>query len=328
MDSLLENIEYFLKNSRLTKETNEKYLNRLNDFTLYLATLMNEKKEEIYLDKVYVEKDSVGVLIRYHPIDSALLDSYFRTLIYKGFSPMKSNHNALSSFFSFLEKNYNFKNPMVDIEFRLSEYTPEKKYSRVLTRGNIIKFFNAIVTNSKDLKTDLLLFCLLLSTGCRISEILDLQCKDIDFENDTFLLKKTKNNHQRIVNLRPGMGRIIETYAYKRNRVVTDFLFLNCKNNKLTRTDVDALLKEYLRLSNLPPINIHGFRHTFATLMADEDTPINFIQQMLGHKSIQSTKSYINPHYLRNKNLRIPENQLVLNRLKERLKIKSVERDI
>ena len=321
MDSLLENITSFYKHSRLGKETNQRYLNRLNDFTIYLAALMNEKKEEIYLDKVYEEKDSDDILVRYSPIDSTLLDCYFQTLISKGFYSMQKDYSALSSFFSFLEKNYNFKNPMVGIEFRLSEYKPEKKYSRVLTRGNIIKFMNAIVTNSKDLETDLLLFCLLLSTGCRISEILDLQCKDIDFENDTFLLKKTKNKHQRIVNLRPGMGEIIEKYAYKLNRVGTDFLFLNSKNNKLTRTDVDALLKEYLRLSNLPSINIHGFRHTFATLMADEDTSIIIIQQLLGHKNIQSTKNYINPHYVRNKNLVIPENQLVLDGLKERLKI-------
>ena len=328
MDSLLRNIASFYKHSRLAKETNQRYLNRLNDFTLYLATLMNDKKEDIYLDKVYEEKDCAGVLIRYHPIDSTLLDSYFHTLVSKGFYPLRDNHSALSSFFSFLEKNYNFKNPMVDMEFRLSEYMPERQYSRILTRGNIIKFLNSIVTNSNDLETDLLLFCLLLSTGCRMSEISDLQCKDIDFENGTFLLKRTKNKHQRIVNLRPGMGRIIEKYAYKRNRIETDFLFLNSKNNKLTRTNVDALLKKYLRLSNLPPINIHGFRHTFATLMADEDTPINIIQQLLGHKSIQSTKGYINPHYVRNKNLKIPENQMVLDGLKEKLKIKSVERDI
>ena len=208
------------------------------------------------------------------------------------------------------------------MEFKLADYTPDKKYSRIFTRGNIIKFLNAIVANSKDLETDLLLFCLLLSTGCRINEILGLNCENIDVENEYFLLLKTKNKDQRIVNLRPGMGEIIQRYIDKRMRKGTDFLFLINKNKKWDRNDVNELLIKYLNLANLPQINIHALRHTFATLMADEGTPINIIQQLLGHKSIKSTQGYINPHYVRNRNLTLPENQFVLDGLKEMLKIK------
>lgn len=325
MESLLKNIDSFYKHSRLAQATIRRYLSRLNDFTPYLSTLMNVKVEEIYLDKVYLLKDSSGIPIRYLPIDNTLLDNYFQTLISQGFYRMRDSHSALASFFSFLEKNYNFKNPMVGMEFRLSEYTPGRKYSKVLTRGKIIKFINSIVTNSKDLETDLLLFCILLSTGCRISEVLELKCKDIDFENDSFLLVNTKNKHQRIVNLRPGMGEILNIYISKQIRSGTDFLFTNNKNNKLQHVNVNNLLKKYLSLANLPPLNIHAFRHTFATLMADEDTPITIIQQLLGHKNIQSTKGYINPHYVRNKNVKIPENQLVLDGLRTKLKIKKLE---
>lgn len=321
----MENVQTYYKHSRLAKATIQRYLSRLNDFTSYLATEMNVEKEEIYLDKIYLLKDSSGIPIKYLPIDSDLIDRYFKPLISKGYYHMQHHHSALSSFFSFLEKNYNFKNPMISIEFRLANYTPEKKYSRILTRGNIIKFLNVIVSNSKDLETDLLLFCILLTTGCRISEILGLTCENIDVENESFLLVKTKNKDQRIVNLRPGMGEIINRYVTKRNRKKADFLFLNSKNNKLNRSDVNNLLKEYLALANLPEINIHAFRHTFATLMADEGTPINIIQQLLGHKSIKATQGYINPYYVRNRNLKLPENQLVLDGLKEKLKTKKFE---
>lgn len=325
MDSLVENIQTFYKTSRLSKETMRKYKSRINDFAAYLATQMNVKIEEIYLDKVYLLKDSFGIGIRYLPIDSLLMDSYFKLLIPKGFYPLRDTHSALSSFFSFLEKNYNFKNPMIGMEFRLADYTPDKKYSRILTRGNIIKFFNSIITHSKDLKTDLLLFSLLLTTGCRISEILGLQCKNINFEDETFLLENTKNKQQRIVNLRPGMGVIIYRYMTQRDRMKTDYLFLNNKKKQLSQFNVNELLKKYLTLAGLPPINIHSFRHTFATLMSDEGTPITIIQQLLGHKSIESTEGYINPHYVRNKGLKLPENQQVLDGLRERLKIKKYE---
>lgn len=189
MGPLLDNIQSFYKTSRLAKATISRYLNRLNDFASYLATQMSVIKEEIFLDKVYLLKDSSGIAIRYLPIDSLIVDNYLISLKTKGFYHLRDNHSALSSFFSFLEKNYNFKNPMIDMEFRLADYTPEKKYSKILTRGNIIKFFNSIITHSKDLETDLLLFSILLTTGCRISEILGLQCKNIDFENDSFFLE-------------------------------------------------------------------------------------------------------------------------------------------
>lgn len=59
--------------------------------------------------------------------------------------------------------------------------------------------------------------------------------------------------------------------------------------------------------------------------MADEGTPITIIQQLLGHKSVESTKGYINPHYVRNKNLRLPENQIILDGLRGMLKINKFE---
>lgn len=121
------------------------------------------------------------------------------------------------------------------------------------------------------------------------------------------------------------MGNIINRYTNKQNRMKTDYLFLNSKKNKLSHANVNELLKNYLTLADLPPINIHAFRHTFATLMADEGTPIPIIQQLLGHKSIESTNGYINPHYIRNKNLKLPETQLVLDGLRDKLKIKKFE---
>lgn len=325
MNSLLEMIEIFKKNARLAESTINSYSSALNKFTLYLSAQMNIEKDEIYLEKVYLLKDSFGIPIRYLPINSSLIDDYFYSLIPKGPYTIHNHYSALMSFFNFIENNYNLTNPMLEMEFCQSDYTPEKKYSRIFTRGEIIKFFNSIISNSKNLETDLLLFSLLLTTGCRISEILGLQCQDIDFDNDTFLFRNTKNRHQRIINLRPNMGKIIFNYISQKERKKSDYLFLKSKTNqKCNRNDVDKLLKEYLFLANLPPINVHAFRHTFATLMADEDVPILFIQQMLGHENISATEGYINPHYVRNKNFNMPENQQVLKALKEKIGIKKL----
>lgn len=56
--------------------------------------------------------------------------------------------------------------------------------------------------------------------------------------------------------------------------------------------------------------------------MADQGTPIDIIRQLLGHESLHATKMYINPHYVRNKDIIMPENQIAINYLKDKLWMK------
>ncbi|MFJ5792693.1 tyrosine-type recombinase/integrase [Lysinibacillus sp. NPDC093197] len=319
MKTVLEELETYNNNVRLSKKTLSNYNYLLKKFISYLSDEMNTKAKDIYLDKVILLKDSSGQPLKYIPINSLIIDNYFLFLKDKSYYVLKDNYKALMSFFRFLENNYFFENPMIHIKFQLKDYLPEKKFAKVLTRGNILKLLNSIVTHSNDLMTDILLFTLLISTGCRISEILNLKCEDIDFENDTFLLIKTKTKHQRMIFLRTGMGHEIQKYALKSNRKASDYLFIKDSKKKYTRNDVDILLKKYLQLANLPSINIHGLRHTFATLMADQGSPIDIIRQLLGHESLITTKEYIHPHYVRNKNFHIPNNELIFDYLKKKL---------
>ncbi|MFJ7663897.1 tyrosine-type recombinase/integrase [Lysinibacillus sp. NPDC097162] len=319
MKSVLDELEIYYNNVRLAKRTIINYNYYLKKFISYLSVEMNTCPKDIYLDKVFLLKDSSGQPLKYLPLDSTIIDNYFLLLNNKSYSVLKDNYKALMSFFRFLENNYNFENPMSNIKFQLKDYLPEKKFTKVLTRGNILKFLNSIITHSNDLTTDILLFTILISTGCRISEIINLKCKDIDFENDTFLLLKTKNKRQRIVFLRPGMGREIQKYTKKCNRMDSDYLFMKNSRKQFTRSDVDILLKKYLHLANLPTINVHGLRHTFATLMADQETPLDIIRQMLGHESLTTTKGYINPHYVRNKHFNAPEHEIIIEFLKKKL---------
>ena len=320
MKPLLEELEIYNNNVRLAKTTLSTYNFYLNKFVSYLSTKMNDYPHDIYLDKIYVIKDSTGKVIRYSPIDSTLIDNYFLLLNNKSYNVIKDNYKSLMSFFKFLDNNYSFENPMKKLAFKLKDLKqPQKKPSKILTRGNILKFINSIITHSIHLTTDLLLFTILLSTGCRISEILTLKFQNIDYINDSFLLVKTKNKHQRIVYLLPGMGNEILKYKISCNRKESDYLFMIYHNNNYQRNQIKKLLKKYLTLAKLPIINIHHLRHSFATLMADQEMPLDIIRQLLGHENINTTKIYINPHYVRNKNLNIPENEIINSFLKKKI---------
>lgn len=321
MKTVPEMLETYKNNVRLAEVTIQNYIYNINKFINFLSLEMKAKPHEMYFNKVYLLKDITGRPLRYLPIDSQIIDDYFLSLISnnKSYNVLKDNYKSLMSLFKFLENNFYLDNPLTNINFRLKDYTPPKSTPKSLTRGNIIKLLNSIITHSEDLTTEIQLFTILLSTGCRPSEFLKLTCQDFDFENNSFRLIDTKNKHEIIILLRPGMGNEIQKYMKKRNRKDSDYLFLKDDGKKMTTKDVNDLLAKYLQKANLPIITSHGTRHTFANLMADQGTPIDIIRQLLGHESLQATKMYINPHYVRNKHIVMPENQIVINYMKNKL---------
>lgn len=90
-------------------------------------------------------------------------------------------------------------------------------------------------------------------------------------------------------------------------------------NKPFTNKEINTLLKRYLELAKLPIITVHGLRRTFATIMADQGTPIDVIRQLLGHESLITTKQYINPHYVRNKDFNAPNNKMILEYLNQKI---------
>ncbi|MFJ7932943.1 tyrosine-type recombinase/integrase [Sporosarcina sp. NPDC096371] len=319
MRTVLEELEIYKKNVRLAKSTITTYVFYLKKFISFLSTEMNTNTKDIYLDKVYLLKDSTGKPLKYSPINSDIIDDYFLSLNNKSFNVLKDNYKSLMSFFKFLENNYSLANPLIDIKFQLKDYLPKKKFSKILTRGNILKLLNSITTHSDDLITDALLFTIIIGTGVRISEIINLKCNVIDYENSSFLILNTKEKDEKIIFLRPGTGYEIQKYTQKRNRQHSDYLFMKDNKKQYTSKDVNELLKKYLDFAKLPIVTVHALRHSFATLMADQGTPLDIIRQMLGHKSVSTTKGYINPHYVRNKNFNMPKNQIITDYLKGKI---------
>ncbi|WP_391204420.1 tyrosine-type recombinase/integrase [Psychrobacillus sp. L4] len=319
MITALEQLEIYQKNVRLARSTLYTYSLYINKFFHYLSKEMETELQEIYLNKVSKLSDSNGRVIRYFPIEGTLIDNYFSQIQHKGYNVLKDNYKALMSFFKFLEHNYNFLNPMYTLEFHLKDYLEEKKYFRVLTRGNILKLINTIYEHSDNLERDVNLFLTLISTGCRIGEILTLKCEEIDSSNDTLFLNNTKTKVERLIYLRIEMGKALKEYTFNCNRKPSDFVFLSDNNKPFTNKEINSLLKKYLTIAKLPLITVHGLRRTFATLMADEGTPIDVIRQLLGHESLNTTKQYINPHYVRNRDFNAPDNKLILDYLNKKI---------
>ncbi|MET3289318.1 UNVERIFIED_CONTAM: integrase/recombinase XerD [Brevibacillus sp. OAP136] len=295
MDCLIKEIESFIFTSPAIPSTKARYRKNLGEFAQYLKEKGNFDLEELHLETIYELVDRSGKIIALKPIDEDLIDQYFFSNVDKGYRWLFDNRCTLGSFFKYLEKNYDFPNLSTTLEFNIQKYKPDRQPPRIYGRHDILRLLQSICKNSMNLRRDLLLFLLLISTGCRISEILQLHVKDVDHYEDMLHIWMSKTKRSRTVVLRKGFGECIFLYCSYYNLKEADFIFTNEKNVPLRTDEVRMLLHTFSKCAGLPLVRIHSLRHTFATLMFEQDCEIQVIQQLLGHTSVQSTENLCTP---------------------------------
>lgn len=310
MNSLIIEINKFLRISPYSASTISQYKGSLLMFAKEIAAISETPQEEIHLQRIYEVYDNQGEFITYRGIDAQLIDQHFYSNLSRGYSWLRGQRNALSAFFKFLNRNYDFKNIMLDITFELKLYKPKTKQVRSLSKHEALKFFHTLVHTSNYLDRDVLLFTLIITTGCRISEIISLKLEDINWEDNMIFLPKTKHNQSRTIPLRPNLSDCIKVYCNHYGLVQkNDTLF------QLSRVEIRDIFYEFLAKANLPKVNLHSLRHSFATFMSESGAEITVVQQLLGHSDLFTTKDYIHSNIIKNKSVRIKENENLYKKL-------------
>lgn len=148
---------------------------------------------------------------------------------------------------------------------------------------------------------------ILYSTGMRISEVLSLKLKDIDFENKTFTILKAKNHSERIIPVHENIIRILKDYISKENIYMCDEYIFKGKNkySHIDKSTVNYFFQKFLIMANIPHPKdgprIHSFRHTFCVhrlkLWIAEGKNINalfpYLCAYMGHADTRSTEYYL-----------------------------------
>jgi len=157
---------------------------------------------------------------------------------------------------------------------------------RFLSKDEIKKLFDVV----KDDELAYLFFKLALNTGGRLATILNIYKKDIDFTHKLLTLKDFKNNSTYKAFLSDELKELLEEYT--KNLCLNDKIFKinpqeRCRNilNKLFNVDIDINDRRNR-------VVIHTLRHTFASHLAINGTPIFTIQKLMNHKDIQMTMRY------------------------------------
>lgn len=129
------------------------------------------------------------------------------------------------------------------------------------------------------------------SCGLRISELLAVDVKDVDFIGETVRVFG-KGSKERIVPI--GEPAVNAIQRYRQVAAVTSGpLFLSTRHTRITQQAVDQLLKKYLKLSAIPfAISPHKLRHSFATHLLDAGADLRSVQALLGHASLSTTQIY------------------------------------
>lgn len=135
----------------------------------------------------------------------------------------------------------------------------------------------------------------LYSTGMRVSELVALDCEDVDLHTRSMRCAG-RTTRERKVPLRASAAEAIDHYLSHARPVLVirdeQALFLNHRGNRLTRQGFWLILKSYATRAEIADITPHTLRHTFATHALRRGADLREVQQLLGHVSISTTQVY------------------------------------
>lgn len=190
----------------------------------------------------------------------------------------------LSSFFSWLEdEDYILKSPV-------------RRIHKIKTRTNIKETYSdealeMMRDNCKEVR-DLAIIDMLASTGMRVGEMVLLNRNDIDF-NERECIVFGKGSKERVVYFDARTKIHLQNYLESRkDNNPALFVSLKSPHERLKVGGVEVRLREFGKQLGLNKVHPHKFRRTLATMAIDKGMPIEQLQQLLGHRKIDTTLQY------------------------------------
>ena len=175
------------------------------------------------------------------------------------------------------------KDPTLDIK----RPKKERKIPAVLTKEEVLKLIN-----SSQIKKSRLFISLLYSCGMRVSELVDLKIKNLDFNERIGYIKQSKGKKDRIFNIPLTLLEELKEQTEKQKQNNQEFLFTGPKG-KLSSRNIQKIVKKAAQKANIEKeVHCHTLRHSFATHLLENNVDIRKIQELLGHADLSTTQIY------------------------------------
>ena len=202
---------------------------------------------------------------------------------------------TLRSFYKFcLRRGYIKNHPLATIR------TPkqEKRLPKFLELEQITKLLSTPDDTTLLGARDRAMLEVLFSTGVRVSELVDLNFADVEFQSQVIRVRG-KGKKQRTTPIGPTAIAAINKYLELRRgdpragNFDQQALFVNKHGQRLSTRSVRRKLDKYLTQAGLDPsISPHTLRHSFATHMLANGADLRSVQELLGHQSLSTTQIY------------------------------------
>jgi len=179
----------------------------------------------------------------------------------------------------------------------LASPTLWERVPKVLSPDQVETLLNAPQPGDRFYGRDKAILETLYATGCRASEVVDLQLNDLHLDS-AFCKCTGKGSKQRIVPLgRKAIEALRNYVGALRGELIADgqatTVFVSRRGRPLTRIMLWCLVKKYVRRAGLPiKFSPHSLRHSFATHLLAGGADLRTVQELLGHASIATTQNY------------------------------------
>lgn len=236
-------------------------------------------------------------------VTSEVIEKYIISL-HENYKPktVKRKIATLKAFFHYLEyKELLYQNPFnrVQIKFREPTILPKTIPLQIVETflSTIYAYHSAATTPYQKRNTlrDIAVIELLFATGIRISELCYLKSPSVDLYEQTILIYGKGSKERKIQIGNDDVLTILKQYkeAFKTEIQNCKYFFVTQAGNPLSDQSVRRMINKYTSLAAIElHITPHMFRHTFATSLLEADVDIRYIQEILGHSSINVTEIY------------------------------------
>lgn len=261
-----------------------------NDKKLSDNTLQSYRRDIVQFEDYIKDND-----LNYLKLTEDDIKNYFTHLndIGKKNSTISRNLSTIRSFYQYLIKT---KKIAKDPTSNLQSPKIEKRVPSVLSSEEV----ELLLDQPKDIDLkgtrDKAMLEFAYATGMKVTEIIDLNIKDVDFTNNTVTCNSGKKS--RTIPLGALAEKALKEYVDQARPILikddeTEALFVNLNGSRLTRQGFWKIVKYYKEQAHIDKdITPHVLRHSFATHLLENGADLKSIQAMLGHSDISSTQVY------------------------------------
>ena len=178
---------------------------------------------------------------------------------------------------------------------------------KALTIVEVTSIIDGVDTSTPVGRRDRAIIEMLYATGCRVTEVVDIDIHDYDEETRTVMVTG-KGNKQRLIPIGRFAHDAIASWLpdrleYRHPGMDPGALFLSTRGNRLSRQAIWRIVKRHGQEAGIDSdrLSPHVFRHSAATHMVEGGADLRTVQELLGHASLSTTQIYtkVSPEHLR-----------------------------